>query len=296
MKNVFLAAAALLAVCPPAAHAQDAAPAAARPVTLRLKFTPGQTQYYKMTTDMDAATLNGPSGSTKRERMHVQAQMHQAVQAIRAPDGAATMVVGFDALSTTVNGKTSPVPPELRAQMKTIGTMVILPDGEALSYTPSGDNGPTINLSAAFPKNMNPVGLLCQFPAAPVRVGDTWKGTAPMGMMGTQAVRFTLSALDTVGGRTVALIQITAQGSFDSAAAQGRAARRNSLRIKNANSEQGALHFDVDAGAVMDETLRSVSTMTMTPPGPDAPIRMHAKTDLTLTRVPAPAPAATLVR
>lgn len=125
-KRLFLTAA-LLAACPLTAWAQDAAPAtpaaptavtpgaaSTQPVTLRLKFTPGQTQYYSMSMDIDG-TVQSPGAQTPFPiKNHIDMLMHQKVKDVRATDGAATLESGIDTMTFSMNGQTFPLP---QAQM-----------------------------------------------------------------------------------------------------------------------------------------------------------------------------------
>jgi len=296
-KNYALAAAALLALAPSVAHAQ-AAPAAPAPVTLRLKFTPGQTLYYSMVSDTNGTVLMGQSGAEMPVRVHTKMLMHQTVKTVRASDGAATVDVGFDALNLGVNGSPVPMPAEKLSQMKTIGTLLILPTGKTLSFTPSADMGAA---APAMPgmdmSHMSPMSGLGQFPEAPVKSGDTWKSAIAMGMLGAQvAAGFTLSGVDTTGGKTVAIITQTTSGTFDTsaaAAADGAAAPAPAgTAMTGTVSGTGTLRFDVDAGTVVGQTSRANITMTMTPPGMNAPIDVKMNVHSTLARAPAPAPTA----
>ena len=298
MKNYALAAAVLLALLPSVAHAQ-AAPTAPAPVTLRLKFTPGQTLYYSMVSDTNGTVLMGQSGAGMPIQVHTKMLMHQTVKSVRASDGAATVDVGIDSMSLGMNGQPLPMQGAKLSQMKTLGTMLILPTGKTLSFTPSAD------MSAAAPpmpgmdmSHMSAMSGLGQFPEAPVKSGDTWKSAIAMGMMGAQvATGFTLSGVDTTGGKTVATITQTTSGTFDtSAAADGAAAPATpmpgGMAMTGTVSGTGTLRFDVDAGAVVGQTSRASITMTMTPPGADAPIDMKMNVHSTLARASAPVPAA----
>ena len=304
MKNFSLAAAALLAACPLAVRAQTAAPlpappaaptappaASAQPVALRLKFTPGQTLYYSLVTDTNGTLLTGQSGAGMPIQIHMQMLMHQTVKDVRASDGAATLDVGLDSMSMGMNGQTMPLPADKMAQMKTIGTMVILPTGKSLSFTPSA------GLSAAAPMpgmdmtHMNPMSSLGQFPDTPVKVGDVWKSAVAMGMMGTQvAAGFTLLSVDTADGKTVAVIKQTTKGTFDTSTPAAGAAAPAGMPMKGDVTGTGTMRFDVDAGAVIGQTARANVTMTLTPPGANAPVNMEMKVNSTLKRASAPAP------
>ena len=300
MKNTYLFAAALLAACPLTARAQTAAPApvspaapaaAAQPVALRLKFTPGQTLYYTLVMDTSGNVMTGQSGAGMPIQIHMQMLMHQTVKSVQASDGAATLDVGLDTMSMGMNGQAMPLPADRMAQMKTIGTMVILPTGKTVSFTPSE------GMSAAGPMpgmdltHMNPMSSLGQFPDTPVKAGDTWKSAVAMGMMGTQiAAGFTLLSLDTADGKTVATVKQTTSGAFDTSTASATAPA--GMPMKGNVTGTGTMRFDVDAGAIIGQTSHANVTMTMTPPGAPAPMNMEMKVNSTLKRATAPTAAA----
>lgn len=306
-KNYSLAAAILLAAGPLAAQAQTTAPmpappavplpapeAAAHAVTLRLKFTPGQIQYYTMTTDTNGTILTGQSGAGMPIQVHMQMLMHQTVKEVRAADGAATVDVGIDTMSMGMNGQTFPMPPEKMAQMKSIGTMTILPTGKTLSFTPS----PGLSAAGQMPgmdlSHANALGSLGAFPDSPLKAGDTWKSAVAAGMMGMQvASTFSLTSLDTAGGKTIAVIHQTTGGEFGAPGADGAAAPVPAgMKMVGTVKGTGTLRFDVDAGAVEGQTSQANITMTMTPPGATAPMKMQMKARSTLARASAPTPAA----
>ena len=298
-------AAALLAALPLAARAQTAAPAApatpaapvtpatptagaAQPVTLRLKFTPGQTLYYTLTADTAGTLLTGQSGAGMPINTHAQMLMRQTVKDVRAADGAATIDTGIESMTITMNGQALPLPPEKLAQMKSVGTLVILPTGKTVSFTPN----PALGGRAAMPgmdmSHAGAIGSLGQFPDAPVKPGDVWKTGVQMGMLGMQAAaNLTLTGVDTSGGRTVAVIAQKTDGALNTASAG--AAAPGSLKMTGRVSGTGTLRFDVGAGAVESQTGVADIAMNMTPPGATAPMKMQMKVTSTLARAQAPA-------
>jgi len=276
-KTCALMAVAALAACAQAAHAQ-AAPAAPAPATLRLKFTPGQTLYYKITMHIGATLMDGRPGPTRHYWTQTEMLMHQAVKSVRDSDGAATIEVIVD--STHTVGGTVPAP-EDGTQPKTLGTMVVLPTGKVLSYRPGAGGALTIGISGLSSVPENPSGILCQFPAAPVAVGSTWEGVTSIPALGPEALGFTLSGFDRVGGKTVARIGLTGHGSSDTAATVGP----GGLRVKEMVNQSGVFHFDADAGAVEDQATHSVLRLITVPPRPSARTQMMTGIDTTLTRV-----------
>ncbi len=276
MKKHSLAAIVLMAVIPPAAHTQTTS-AAVRPVLLRLKFTPGQALYYTTTLDVTGAASAGRPGGGKPTRMLTRMLMHQRVRSVRASDGAATVEVGVDTISMAVDGRTVPVPPALLAQSKTLGTMTILPNGKVLSFVRPAGQRLLPTLPGSDLSHTNPMGSMGYFPDTAVRAGDTWESRIPSASTAVQAVaRFTLSGVDTAGGRRVALIDFTTSGATGAAPAE----------IRQSLHGKGRLRFDIDAGAVTDQS--SASSLTMTFPGGPTRDEDHAEERRTLTRVPAP--------
>lgn len=308
MNKTYLLTATLLAGCSLTVEAQTPAPvpalpapvlpaapaSAAQPLTLRLKFTPGQTLYYSMTTDTNGTMLTGQSGAGMPIQVHMQMLMHQTVKEVRASDGAATIDVGIDTMSMGMSGQTMPIPSEKMAQMKTIGTMVILPTGKTVSFTPSSALSALGPMPGMDLSHTNAMGSMGQFPDAPVKIGDTWKSAIAAGMMGMQvASAFSLTSLDAADGKTVAIIHQTTNGTFggpgaDGAAAPGPVGMEMSGTVKGT----GTLRFDVDAGTVLGQTSQADVAMTMTPPGATEPIKMQMKAHSTLARASAPAPVA----
>lgn len=302
--KILLVAAVLLPACPLAAHAQTATPVpappaapapAAPPVTLRLKFTPGQTLYYSMTTDTNGTVLTGQSGAGMPIQVHMQMLMHQTVKDVRASDGAATMDVGIDTMSMGMNGQTFPMPANKLAQMKTIGTMIILPTGKTLSFTPSAGLSAMGTMPGMDLSHTNPMSNLGQFPNAPVKAGDTWKSSVAMGMMMNMQASstFSLARLETADGKTLAVINQTTGGTFGAPGA-GKTTATGPMGMKMAGTVKGTgtLRFDVDAGAVQAQIGQADITMTMMPPGATAPMKMQMKANTAITRASAPTPVA----
>ena len=275
MSRSLLAAALLLAACAPVARAQATTLPAARPVLLRLKFTPGQALYYRATLTITSADPGGAGLAG----MDTRTLMHQTVKAVRSSDGAATVEVGVDTMSIAVNGKPHPVPPALLSQSKTVGTMVIRPDGRVVSFAPPADQAGMPALRGADVGHTNPLGSMAYFPDTPVKVGDTWQSRIPSASSSVQAVaRFALVGVDTAGGRRIARIEFTTSGTTGTKL-EGM---KQSVRGK------GSLRFDIGAGAVVDQTSASDFTATITLRGDPKPSVNRGGEKRTLTRVPVP--------
>ncbi len=248
-----------------------------------------------MVTDTNGTLLTGQSGAGMPIQVHMQMLMHQVVKSVRASDGAATLEVGLDTMSMGMSGQAVPIPSEKMAQMKTIGTLVILPTGKTVSFTPTTGTSTTGPMPGMDMTHMNAMGSLGQFPDAPVKAGDTWKSAVAMGMMGAQvAAGFTLLSLNTTDGKTIAVIKQTINGTFDTSTATGGTAAPApaGMAMNGTVNGTGTLRFDVDAGAIVGQTSRASVTMTVTPPGATAPMNMQMKVTTTLKRASAPTAAA----
>ena len=268
MERSLLAAALLLAASAPSALAQAPSPAAARPVLLRLKFTPGEALYYVGTDDSREA----------RTRTLTKTLVRETVKAIRASDGAATVEISADTTSMTVSGKTAPTMPALPRELAVLGTMVILPDGRVLSFTPIAGLRGMLSMPGADLSHTDFLDAMTYFPDTPVKVGDTWERRVPSATRAVQPlVRFTLSGLDTAGGTTVALIDFTVSGAAPAGAG-----------VKQTFSEKGRLRFDVGSGAVVSQSRGSDFTITATTPCGSRPYSERMTGKQTLTGVSAP--------
>jgi len=277
MNRSLLAAALLLAACAPAASAQAPPPAAAHPVLLRLKFTPGQALYYKATLDI----TSGESTGADLIRAHTRMLMQEKVGGVRASDGAATVEVGVDTMSMTLNGKPDPMARMLLARSKTLGTMVILPNGTVLSFVPPASRRALLALPGADIAHANPLGSMGYFPDVAVKVGDTWVSRIPSDEGAVQPLaRFRLSGVDTLGGKRIALIDFTTSG------ATGTGAASTGVTLKQSVHGTGRLRFDISAGSVADQS--STTRLTMTFSGGPASGGHRGEEKRTLTRVPAP--------
>ena len=291
MKTRTLLGLALLSAVPLAAQAQTA-PVPAKPVTLRFKFTPGQVAYYTLTVDTDGTMTNPLTQAPMALNNHLQALLRQTVKDVRSSDGAATVETGVDTASFSVNGQDFPIPPEKMAAMKTVGTTVMLPTGKILSFTPSGGGGGGAIPGMDFGR-VNALSILGVLPDAPLKVGDSWKSGVSAGLTGSSVLsRFSLSGVDTAGGKTVAVITQTTDGSLDPATPNGAAP--TGMGIGGKVKGVGTIRFNADAGTLESMTSAADMNLTMTPPGATAgmTIRMKITTSMKQTDAPAPAGAA----
>lgn len=238
------------------------APAAAAPdaagVTLRYKFTPGQTRLYKFSMDSDGMLTGGPNGQGFPIQQHMDAILRQTVKDVRASDGAATIQVGYDSLTMTMNGQ--PLPAQNTDAMKQVGTMVMLPTGKILSFTSgnAANAGPFGNMNSMF-QNMNNG----TFPDGPVKADDKWDSTVAMAAMGLKATASnTIVSADTHTAHYTTVLK----GTMDTGAVTP-APNTPTLPLTIAGTLDGTSDqtFDVAAGALTTQTGTVNMDMTMTP-------------------------------
>ena len=285
----------LLTASPLSAHAQ-AAPAAPAPsapnaqsITLRYKFTPGQIHRFKFHIDMDGLMPSPAGGAGTPLQMTMQMTMRQTVKNVRASDGAATISSQIEDAHTVVNGKETALPQAQLDQMKKPSTMVMLPSGKILSFDMPAIGGAGLPGTDFSQGMFNSTAAL---PDGPVRVGDTWKGSAGMPVAGTK-MTFT-STLNSLSQTKPSLATIGQQqaGVIDMTLSQGMPV---AMKMTGTVKGSGTQVFDADAGALVSTTGTASTDMTMTfgkpadgsalPPGMPAAMNVQMKTTITMQRL-----------
>ena len=308
MKTQTLLALALLSATPAAALAQTtpaptapvalpAATPAAQAVTLRYKFAPGQIHRYKLNMDMDGQMFMGQAGTAMPLKTSMHMVMKQTVKDVRASDGAATLAYQIEDSHVFTNGKEITMPAAQQAQMKKPYTIVMLPTGKMLSMDMpalAGSAMPGMDLTKGM---FNSTAFM---PEAPVKVGDTWKGTAASPAVGTDMTfTSTLTSVDQKNGATLATIGQTQSGLLNMTMSKGMPM---TMKMVGKITGSGTQIFDADAGAIASTTGTSDTDMTMTfekpatgdlPPGVPQGMKMQMKTTVTMQLLADAAPAAT---
>lgn len=296
----FLWAAALLATTVPALPVRADTPALApdanaQTVTLRYKFTPGQSRAYHFTMDSDGA-LTRPQGQPFPIKQHMEAMMHQTVKSVD-DKGAATIATSFDSVSLTMNGQ--PVPMQNAAAMPPPTTIVMTPTGKIVSVqappsTPAMGPGMGLNNLMMFHSNST-------LPEGPVKVGDKWDSTVDVAAMG---LKVTAANVLTSADATVAKFTTTMTGTLASGTGAAFAALPVSLSgTMSGTSDQT---FDVNAGALASQTGNVSMDLTIRPkqapagggaaPNAMPPMKMQMKIKTQMDQVlSAPKPASAIV-
>lgn len=307
MKSHFLAAL-LAAACPVAALAGDLPPhptaagavtsvPAAKAVTLRLKFTPGQTRRYKTIMVINTKMMTGQSGAAIPTNMVITMTMLQTVKNVRPADGAATIVSTIETMKTVMNGKEITLPETQSATMKKPTSMVMLPTGKILSVESAALAGgamPGMDLNSALKTGI-------AFPDLPVKIGDLWNGTAEIGGIKMQ-YGSTLAGTDTFNGADRAMINQTLNGDINMKVQKNVPV---SMNMTGKMTGGGSQIFDVTAGEIASQKMETNMDVLMrfTPPaGSDAPagmppaMKMVMTQTLTMERIDDATPSTTLLK
>ena len=311
--NTFLTSAVLLSVLSSAAvFAQPAAPIppvvpappapAPRTETLRLKFSSGETLYYRLTEDTDGS-YREPGGRLTPIKSHLEMRMHQTTNAVREADGAGMIGFGIDSMTVTVDNKPPTGPAPDPAVLANLAALVVLPGGriEETAVNPAFDADES--LPGEDPAHMNALAGLGELPSAPVGVGSKWNTPVLTGLVGEKtAADLTLTAWETKDAATLAVIKQTLHGTFSTpAVAAPRPAgdtrpSGGDMNITGWTSGTRTVRLNVEAGTV--ESQDSVVWMTVLLTSRDGdgkfsgpPTRMWVKVTSTLVRTAAPAKA-----
>lgn len=310
MRFPILVALALLTAAPLALRAQDTAvpnaplsviptPVGASAVTLRYKFTPGQTRRYKMAMTMNMTMLTGQSGAGVPMNMTMTMTTKQTVKSVRASDGAATVVAQVEDIETNAGGKEVALPAAQQAQMKKPFTTVMLPTGKVLSFQmPGFTNIPTTGMPG-MDLSKGLMSSSVAFPDAPVKVGNSWPGTIGSGIMaGMQMLMMsTLTGVETKGGAQLATVNQKITGKINMTLSKPMPM---AFKMAGTVTGSGTQVFDTSAGAIVSQNMVNNTDMTMTfhpaagqtaPPGMPKTMKMtmQQKTDLTLLDDSSPA-------
>ncbi len=301
MNSRLIFAAALLAACPLALHAQaDATPHVAPPkaapltspaapaVTLRYKFAVGQVHRYEYDMAMEMLMQTGQTGAGMPMDMTTKMTMIQTVKSIRPADGAATIVTQIETMHMMRGGQEVPLPEAQSAKMKQPFTQVMLPTGKILSMEAPGLSGmgaPGMDFSKGMFSNM------AALPDGPVKVGDIWSGSGTAAMMGLDiATASTLSGIDQANGDTLATIQSKQNGTMNKTMTQGPVP----MKINGPIVGQTSQIFDTSTGTLQSAKGTTSADMTMTfpksadgttPPGMPSAMKMQMQMKFQMLRL-----------
>ena len=266
-------------------------PPAAGGVTLRYKYTPGQTIHYKLTVDVNG-TITDPNGTGIPMKQHVDVTLHQTVQSVRASDGAATLATQIDSLAFTMNGRNIPLPPQAQQQFKQPYTSVMTPTGKIVSFqSPTGATLPGTGFGMSDIQNLRAL------PDQAVGVNDDWLSTYASAALGlTARTRYTLTKISDDGGTATIGQKIYGEFKPPTAAPTAATTPMPKMNMSGLLTGTGTETFDITAGQIAGQINDLSMKMTMTPPGVGHAMKtdFHITTDMervpdgTATTTPAP--------
>lgn len=299
----------------------SAGSADAQTVTLRYRWTAGDSLTYRMTNRTNSVI----SGMPGRGEVTVDQSITQVITVTAAevaPDGAATLRQSFQSVRMEMNGPMgtavydSSAPdknpgPMAEAMGKVMGslvgeslTMVMAPDGsvrrvdgasrilDKMLRNISGD--PTAAPAAQGLKSMLSDDALkttlsqsfSRMPAAAVKAGDVWTGQIAMGNEAIGRIvgtsAFTLKAIEGAADAPVARIAVGL--TLKQEVAPTPSGPMGMVMTLGDSKGEGEIVFNVARGRIQRSTMRTGMPSTMTMAGPDgAPVTRRNQTTTTMT-------------
>ncbi len=298
----------------------SAVPTYAQGVTLRYRWTKGETLTYRVTSQTTSAVTGMPGIN----EMKIEQGMTQVIKITAedvTPDGTATLRETFESVKMEMNGPMGRVSydtaapssianPMIQAMRQVLGamvgasiTVVQAADGtvrkvegatkilEQMTKTMQEDPAAAAaaqGLKAAFSDEALKTTLEQSFsklPTDPVKPGDTWPAKLAMGneMIGriVGSVVFTLKAIDGAADSGVAQIGVDLTLKQEVAPPPGP----NGLVMKLGDARgAGSIVFDLAKGRIQKSTMETNMPSTMTMPAPDgSTATMQNKTTTTMT-------------
>jgi hypothetical protein len=306
-----VAATVLLCLCAAAADAQT--------VTLRYRWTKGESRSYRVTTQTDSAITGMPAGRVTSSQTMTQVLTYLAEEV--GPDGTTTLRQTFQSVrmeNVNPNGKfvidsavhetgQNPMVEGMRAVMAAmVGESVVIemaPDGavrkvdgasriaEKITKVMAGDQAAAQvgqGLRTSLSDEALKTTLEQTFPrlsGPPIKVGDSWAGQIAMGNPAigriTGRSTFTLKAIEgsAPGTARIAVALVLRQDVVPPPA--GPAAMVMTLGDAKGSGE---MVFDVAAGRIQRSTMKTELPSTVVMTGPDgAPATMENKAATTMT-------------
>ena len=290
-------------------------PADAQGVTLRYRWTKGETLTYRIVMQT-TSVVTGMPGISEMKIDQSLSQVTKMTTVDVAADGTTTLRESFESMKMEMDGPmghisydtaapSSIANPMIQAMRKVLDaivggsiTIVQAPDGsirklegmtsiiEQISKNTSGDPSAAMaaqGMKAAFSDEAIKTTLeqtFSKLPADPVRPGDTWKGQTAMGneMIGRIVgdVTFTLKAVDGPAGAGLAQIGVVLVLKQEIAPPPGP----NGMTIKLGDARgTGEIVFDVAKGRITDSSMKTDMPSRMSMQGHDgSPANMENRT------------------
>jgi Family of unknown function (DUF6263) len=299
----------------------SAAPAYAQGVTLRYRWTKGDSLTYRMTNQTNSS-ISGMPGAGDLTVDQTMTQVLKVTAEEVAPDGVATLRQSFQAVRMEMNGPMgkvvydSSVPdktpdPQAEAMGKVMGSLVgesiivvMAPEGTVrkvegasriLDKVMQGMSAdPAAAAAAQGLKTMLSDDALkatlsqsfSMLPTEPVKAGDTWTGKISMGndIIGriVGTSTFTLKAIEGTGDPAIARVAVALALKQDGVPAPS-GPMGMVMKLGDSRGE-GEILFSVARGRIQRNTMRTEMPSTMTMTGPDgSPATMQNRTTTTMT-------------
>jgi hypothetical protein len=298
----------------------SAAPAHAQGVTLRYRWTKGESLTYRMV-QQTVSTITGMPGMTEVKLEQTMSQVLKITAEDVAADGTATLRQTFESVKMEMNGPMGRVSydtaapssianPMVQAMRQILTgmvgapiTIVQAPDGSvrkvegATKMMDQITKGAASDPVAAAAAESMRVALsdealqatleqsFSKLPAAAVQPGETWQARLAMGneTIGrvTGDVKFTLKAVEGAGDAATAQIAVELTVKQDVAPPPAA----NGMTVKMAEGKgTGDIAFDLAKGRIVKSSMKTDTPSTMTMQGPDGNMAtLQNKTMATVT-------------
>ena len=299
----------------------SAAPAYAQGVTLRYRWTKGDSLTYRMTNQTNSS-ISGMPGAGNLTVDQTMTQVLKVTAEEVTPDGVATLRQSFQSVRMEMNGPMGKVVydssapdktpnPMVEAMGKVMGSLVgesiivvMAPEGtvrrvegasrilervmQSLSADPAAAAAAQ-GLKAMLSDDALKTTLSQSFarlPADPVKAGDTWTGQLAMGneVIGrvAGASTFTLKAIE--GTADAPLARIAVGLALKQEVVPAPSGPMGMVMKIGDSKGEGEILFSVAKGHIQRSTMRTEMPSTMTMTGPDgSPATMQNRTTTTMT-------------
>jgi hypothetical protein len=298
-----------------------ASPAAAQSVTLRYRWTKGESLTYRLTSQTDT-TVTGMPGAGPMTLAQTMTQVLKFTAEDVTSDGVATLRQTFQSIKMQISGPAGKVTydtaapntnpnPMIEAMRRVLGAMagesivvVMAPDGavqkidgaakilEKIAANLPQDPGAdaiTNGMKAILTDDALKATLAQSFstlPAEPVKVGDTWRGQMSLGteIMGriVGSSTYTLKAIE--GTADAPLARIAAALVLKQESIPAPAGLQNLVMRLGDSKGDGEIVFEVAKGRIQRTTMRTDMPSIVTMTAPDGgPASVQNKTTTTTT-------------
>ena len=299
----------------------SAAPAAAQTVTLRYRWTKGESSTYRLTSQTDTS-VTGMPGASPMALGQTMTQVLKWTTEDVSPDGVATLRQTFQSIRMQISGPAGKVTydtaapndnsnPMIGAMRRVLGamagesiTVVMAADGTVTSI--DGTSKILSRISANLPQDPGAEAItqgmksilsdeaikstlaqsFAKLPDGPVKAGDSWRGQLTLAAEIVGKIlgtsTFTLKAIEeTADGSTARIAAALVLKQESIAAPSGPA---NVVMTLGSSKGEGEILFDVTRGRIRRNTMRTDMPSVVSMTAPDgSPASVQNKTTTTTT-------------